>query len=131
METEGAILWELGGDWIVERVELAPQHGEVQVRLAASGMCHSDEHQVTGDMPPLLPYLGGHEGAGVVEAVGPGVTRLAEGDHVVLVFVPSCGRCRSCATGHSNLCDIGALIARGTQVDGTARRHARARSSRR
>ena len=75
VETEGAILWELGGDWIVEPVQLdPPQYGEVQVRLGASGMCHSDEHQVTGDMPPLLPYLGGHEGAGVVEAVGPGVT---------------------------------------------------------
>jgi len=69
--------------------------------------------------------IGGHEGSGVVEEVGPGVNGLAPGDHVVLGFVPSCGRCAPCSTGHQNLCDLGALIGYGRQVDGTSRHHAR------
>jgi NDMA-dependent alcohol dehydrogenase len=126
MQTEAAILWEPHTDWSVEPIELdPPQAGEVLVKLAASGMCHSDEHLVTGDLAAFLPVIGGHEGAGVVEEVGPGVTGLAEGDHVVFGFVPACGQCPSCATGHSNLCDLGALIMIGRQLDGTARHHAR------
>ncbi len=77
------------------------------VKLAASGMCHSDEHLVTGDLPFALPIIGGHEGAGVVEEVGEGVSWLKPGDHVVFGFIPSCGRCPSCSTGHQNLCDLG------------------------
>ena len=95
------------------------------VRLAASGMCHSDEHLVTGDLPVRCPIIGGHEGAGVVEEVGPGVTGLAPGDHVVFGFVPACGKCPSCATGHSNLCDVGRQLMAGRQLDGTCRHHAR------
>ena len=126
METEAAVLWERHGDWSVEPIELdPPKDGEVLVRLAASGMCHSDEHLVTGDMPVPLPVIGGHEGAGVVEEVGPGVTALAPGDHVVFGFVPACGKCPSCATGHSNLCDVGAVLMAGRQMDGTIRHHAR------
>jgi S-(hydroxymethyl)glutathione dehydrogenase/alcohol dehydrogenase len=125
--TKAAILWEVGAPWSVETVELdAPQHGEVLVRVAASGMCHSDEHLVTGDLPGTLPMIGGHEGAGVVEAIGPGVTTLAPGDHVVFSFLPACGRCPSCSTGHQNLCDIGGvMITTGLQHDGTSRHHAR------
>ena len=71
METEAAVLWD-GEDWSVEPIELdPPKEGEVLIKLAASGMCHSDEHLVTGDMPVPLPVIGGHEGAGVVEEVGP------------------------------------------------------------
>ena len=126
METEAAVLWERHADWSVEPIELdPPKEGEVLIRLAASGMCHSDEHLVTGDMPVALPIIGGHEGAGVVEEVGPGVTGLAPGDHVVLGFVPACGKCPSCATGHSNLCDVGATLMSGRQMDGTLRHHAR------
>ena len=75
-------------------------------------MCHSDEHLVTGDLPFELPIIGGHEGAGVVEEVGEGVSWLQPGDHVVFGFIPSCGRCPSCSTGHQNLCDLGALHGR-------------------
>jgi len=126
MKTKAAILWEVGKDWSVEEIELdAPKEGEVLVKMAASGMCHSDEHLVTGDLPFELPIIGGHEGAGVVEEVGPGVMTLQPGDHVVFGFIPSCGRCPSCSTGHQNLCDLGAAMATGRQItDGTARHHA-------
>src|ERR1039458_1231276 len=94
--------------WIAE--EGAPCGIVEIVRLAASGMCHSDEHAVTGDLAFSLPIIGGHEGAGTVEEVGPGVSGLAPGDHVVFGFIPACGKCPSSATGHSNLCDVGAIL---------------------
>jgi NDMA-dependent alcohol dehydrogenase len=126
VESEAAILWEPGGEWVVEPIELdPPKDGEVLVRLDASGMCHSDEHLVTGDFPAPVPVIGGHEGAGVIEAVGPGVTSLQVGDHVVFGFIPACGQCPSCATGHSNVCDTGAILMFGRQLDGTSRHHAR------
>ena len=126
MKTKAAVLWEVGKDWNVEEIELdPPKQGEVLVKIAASGMCHSDEHLVTGDLPFALPLIGGHEGAGVVEEVGEGVTWLEPGDHVVFGFIPSCGRCPSCSTGHQNLCDLGAALGLGMQItDGTSRHHA-------
>jgi NDMA-dependent alcohol dehydrogenase len=126
MKTKAAVLWEVGKDWSVEEIELdPPKQGEVLVKLAASGLCHSDEHLVTGDLPFVLPIIGGHEGAGVVQEVGEGVTWLKPGDHVVFGFIPSCGRCPSCSTGHQNLCDLGAALGLGMQItDGTARHHA-------
>ena len=128
MKTKAAILWERGGPWSVEEIELdPPKAGEVLVQIHASGMCHSDEHLVTGDLAgatPEPPLIGGHEGAGVVLEVGPGVFSVQAGDHVVFGFVPACGRCPSCASGHSNLCDMGAITATGMQLaDGTARHH--------
>jgi S-(hydroxymethyl)glutathione dehydrogenase/alcohol dehydrogenase len=79
---------------------------------------------VTGDMPAMkLPMCGGHEGAGIVEAVGPGVTSVAPGDHIVVSFIPGCGRCRWCASGLQNLCDSGAMLLAGCQLDGTFRMH--------
>lgn len=126
MKTNAAILWEFGGDWTVEEIDLDPPgNGEVLVSWEATGLCHSDEHIRTGDLPAPLPLIGGHEGAGIVREVGPGVVGLAPGDHVVASFLPACGRCRFCSTGHQNLCDLGALIMAGTQVDGTYRRRAR------
>lgn len=127
MKTKAAVLWETNTPWIVEEIELDPPGpGEVLVKLAASGLCHSDEHLVTGDLPFALPIIGGHEGAGVVQEVGSGVGWLAPGDHVVFGFIPSCGRCPSCSTGHQNLCDLGALMGLGRQItDGTSRHHAR------
>lgn len=126
METKAAVLWGQGEEWSVEPIELdPPRDREVQVRLVASGMCHSDEHIVTGDLGGVYPIVCGHEGAGVVEAVGPDVTFVEVGDHVVFSFVPSCGQCPSCASGHSNLCDNGAVLLGGLQLDGTSRHHAR------
>jgi NDMA-dependent alcohol dehydrogenase len=127
MKTQAAILWEPRTPWSVEEIELDPPGpGEVLVKMAASGMCHSDEHLYTGDFPTEMPIIGGHEGAGVVQEVGAGVSWLAPGDHVVFGFIPSCGRCPSCSTGHSNLCDLGAVLALGRQIsDGTSRHHAR------
>jgi len=125
MKTKAAVLWELNAPWTIEEIDLDPPGpSEVLVRIAASGMCHSDEHLVTGDLPFGLPIIGGHEGAGVVEQVGEGVSWLAPGDHVVFGFIPSCGRCPSCSTGHQNLCDLGALMGIGRQIaDGTSRHH--------
>jgi NDMA-dependent alcohol dehydrogenase len=126
MKTTAAVLWGLGEKWSVEEVDLdQPLEQEVLVRLAASGLCHSDAHLVTGDVPIPFPVVGGHEGAGIVEEVGPGVVGIEPGDHVVLAFIPSCGQCHWCATGHSNLCDLGAGIILGPQLDGTYRFHAR------
>ncbi|MDT7601060.1 MAG: hypothetical protein QOK26_3137, partial [Pseudonocardiales bacterium] len=129
MKTEGALLWEPGTNsgWSVEEIELdPPKPDEVLIKLAASGLCHSDAHLDTGDIPlPWAPVLGGHEGAGVVVEAGAGVHGLAPGDHVVTTFLPSCGRCRWCASGVSSLCDVGAGVLGGKAPDGTNRIHAR------
>jgi NDMA-dependent alcohol dehydrogenase len=138
MKMRAAILWEPNTDWSVEEVELdPPKAGEVLVKLVGSGLCHSDEHFLTGDLIldkesqaqmgiSQLPMIGGHEGAGEVVDVGPGVTTLQAGDHIVFGFIPACGRCPSCSTGHQNLCDLGAHLFGGRQVtDFTARHHAR------
>jgi S-(hydroxymethyl)glutathione dehydrogenase/alcohol dehydrogenase len=132
METRAAVLWEDASEWKVEAIDLdPPRQGEVLVRLAASGMCHSDEHLITDDTPLPRPIVGGHEGAGVVEEIGPGVTTLQPGDHVVSSFLPSCGRCPSCASGHQNLCDLGMYMADGLQIsDHTARHHCAGRDLR-
>lgn len=137
MKMNAAILWEPNTEWSVEEVELdAPKAGEVLVKLVGSGLCHSDEHLLTGDMAipsevqaelgiQQFPVIGGHEGAGEVMEVGEGVTTLAVGDHVVFGFIPACGRCPSCSSGHQNLCDLGAFLLAGRQVtDFTARHHA-------
>ncbi|MDH3047279.1 NDMA-dependent alcohol dehydrogenase [Gordonia alkanivorans] len=127
MKTQAAVLWERNTEWTVEEIELdRPKESEVLVELHASGMCHSDDHIVTGDMPFRLPCIGGHEGAGVVKEVGAHVSWLKPGDHVVFGFIPSCGRCRPCSTGHQSLCDLGAKIYSGNQIqDDTARHHLR------
>ncbi|MDY6807694.1 MAG: NDMA-dependent alcohol dehydrogenase [Actinomycetota bacterium] len=118
MKTKAAILEDVGGDWTIADVDLGdPVAGEVQVKLAASGLCHSDAHLQNGSSPvPFMPVLGGHEGAGVITKVGPGVTGLDEGDHVVLAFIPACGTCPSCATGRQNLCDEGAGLLSGQAI---------------
>ena len=127
MKTRAAVLWDREKNWAVEEIDLdPPKAGEVLVKLGGSGLCHSDEHVLTGDLPWPLPMIGGHEGAGVVEEVGPGVTDLAPGDRVIFSFLPVCGRCRPCAQGMSNLCELGQDLGTGTQIsDHTARHHAR------
>jgi NDMA-dependent alcohol dehydrogenase len=137
MRSRAAILYEYGRPWSVEEFELDPPRvGEVLVRLAATGLCHSDEHIRQGKLAPppdvlraiglpaMSPTIGGHEGAGVVVEVGDGVTRFAPGDHVVTSFVAVCGQCRWCASGLEYLCDTGSgTLTPGMPTDGTFRHH--------
>ena len=127
MKARAAVLWDRNKEWSVEEIELdPPKQGEVLVALSGSGLCHSDEHVVTGDLPTAVPIIGGHEGAGIVEEVGPGVTGLAPGDRVIFSFVPSCGQCRACAAGMGSICELGMYTREGRQIsDHTARHHAR------
>ncbi len=134
MKSKAAVLRGVDRQWEVEEIEVqAPKAGEVLVNWKVAGMCHSDEHFVTGDMVPpqdlldlvgatFFPFVGGHEGAGVVVETGPGVTSVKPGDHVSASFVPSCGRCRYCSTGRQNLCNLGAGTLMGHMItDGTPR----------
>ena len=125
MKTKAAVLRELGKAWEIVEMDLdPPKTGEVLVRWVAAGLCHSDEHLRTGDIPVRYPIVGGHEGAGVVEEVGTGVTRLKPGDHIVCSFLPVCGHCRFCARGMTNLCDLGMFLVDNCLPDGTFRFHA-------
>ena len=137
MKSRAAVLHGINQEWQIEEIEVdAPKAGEVIVEWKAAGLCHSDEHMVTGDLVPpeeawemmgiesMWPAIGGHEGAGVIAEVGPGVTSVAVGDHVSASFVPSCGKCRYCSTGRQNLCDAGAgAFLKGMITDGTSRHH--------
>lgn len=106
----------------VEQVELdPPKAGEVQVKMAAAGVCHSDLSVVNGTIPHPLPIVLGHEGAGVIEAVGEGVTHTKPGDHVVMSFVPNCGRCFHCVRHEAFLCR--ATPRGGAMLDGSSRLH--------
>ena len=118
-----AVLRAFGEPLVVEELELdPPKAGEVLVRMAASGVCHSDLHVAQGIHPTELPVVLGHEGAGVVEEVGSGVDGLEPGDHVLLTWLPYCGHCRQCARGKLNLCEnVGWYDA--TMEDGTCRFH--------
>jgi alcohol dehydrogenase len=107
----------------IDAVELdQPGPGEVLVKMMAAGLCHSDLSVINGDRPRPTPMALGHEAAGIVEDVGPGVDDLATGDHVVMVFVPSCGHCLPCAEGRPALCEPGARAnAQGTLLSGARR----------
>jgi len=108
---------------VIEKVELkAPGPGEILVKMGAAGLCHSDLSVINGDRPRPTPMALGHEAAGVVEEVGAGVADLKRGDHVVLVFVPSCGHCGPCAEGRPALCEAGAAAnTAGTLLSGERR----------
>lgn len=142
LKCRGAVLAGAGRRWEVREIELgAPRAGEVVVRMAVAGICHSDDHYATGDgvagprlteifatngIPvwDLYPMLGGHEGAGVVAEVGPDVRSVQPGDRVATSFIPACGVCRWCASGQSYLCDLGAgTVSKQMTTDGTSRRH--------
>ncbi|GHF53339.1 S-(hydroxymethyl)glutathione dehydrogenase/alcohol dehydrogenase [Amycolatopsis bartoniae] len=118
ISTRTSIIREAPGRYETVEVELDdPRQGEVTVKLAASGLCHSDDHVATGDVPVgIYPYAGGHEGAGVVTAVGPDTPGFEAGDHVVFSFLPACGKCEFCARGLSNLCDLGASLLTGARA---------------
>jgi S-(hydroxymethyl)glutathione dehydrogenase/alcohol dehydrogenase len=142
MKSQAAVLHGVGQEWQIETVDLdPPRAGEVLVKMSVAGICHSDDQFATGDsvpddnlvalieaagmpMPEWFPLLGGHEGAGIVQEVGPAVTALKPGDHVAVSFIPSCGQCRWCATGASYLCDTGGqMFSKNMITDGTPRRH--------
>jgi S-(hydroxymethyl)glutathione dehydrogenase / alcohol dehydrogenase len=124
MRTTAAVLHEAHAPLRVEPVELeGPRAGEVLVRVAAAGVCHTDLHLVDGHLGDgRWPIVPGHEGAGVIEAIGDGVDHLAAGEPVAFCFVPSCGGCRACIAGRMNLCETAAAHAwAGTLLDGTSR----------
>ena len=131
MITRAAVLHELGAErpyresrpLTVEELELdRPHEGELLVRVAAAGLCHSDLSVVDGTRPRPVPMALGHEAAGVVEAIGPGATDVRAGDHVVLTFVPSCGLCADCAGGEPILCERAAAANRAGELLGGGRR---------
>lgn len=125
IKSRAAVLFEAPGQWDIVEVDVdEPRANEVLVRYVTAGLCHSDDHVAKNDVPAAhYPYCGGHEGAGIIQAVGPGVTGVQVGDRVVASFLPPCGRCRWCAGGQQNLCDNGAFMMLGTQLDGTFRLH--------
>ncbi len=124
MRTKAAVAYEPGKPLVVEEVELeGPRAGEVLVELAATGVCHTDEFTRSGADPEgIFPVIFGHEGAGVVVDVGPGVTSVAKGDHVIPLYTPECRACKSCLSRKTNLCTaIRATQGQGLLPDGTTR----------
>lgn len=124
MKTKAAVLFEAHKPFEIMELDLdEPRPGEVLIKYAAAGLCHSDLHLLDGDLPPRFPMVGGHEGSGIIEAVGDGVTKVQVGDHVVCSFIPNCGTCRYCSTGRQSICDMGATILEGCLPDGSFRFH--------
>lgn len=125
MQIQAAILSEPKGRFQIETVELdPPQAGEVLVKIVASGVCRSDWRVAIGTAPKPMPIVTGHEGAGIVEAVGPAVTQVQPGDHVAFIWAPACGDCFYCNGGKPNLCGtFTQLLATGLQADGKSRIH--------
>jgi len=123
VKINAAVLERTGGPLELAEVELAPPGpGEVLVRLHASGVCHSDQNAIDGTAPTRCPAVLGHEGAGVVEEIGPGVTRVRAGDHVALSWAPSCGACEECLRDLPQLCSTAwPAMGSGGLLDGTTR----------
>ena len=124
MKTRAAVAWQAGKPLSIEEVDLAgPQAGEVLVRIVATGVCHTDAFTLSGADPEgLFPAILGHEGGGVVEEVGAGVTSVKPGDHVIPLYTPECGKCKFCLSGKTNLCQaIRATQGKGLMPDGTSR----------
>ena len=123
MEAKAAVLYEPNTPLSFETVEVAPPgQGEVQIRMYAAGVCHSDLHVMKGDLPMKMPIILGHEGSGVVEVVGEGVTSVEPGDHVIPIWRMSCGVCEYCLSGRPALCDVGtAMRFTGRMPDGQTR----------
>lgn len=124
MKTRAAVAWEAGKPLSIEEVDLqGPQAGEVLVRIVATGVCHTDAFTLSGADPEgMFPVILGHEGGGVVEEIGAGVTSLAVGDHVIPLYTPECGACKFCLSGKTNLCQaIRITQGKGLMPDGTSR----------
>ena len=122
--SRAAVAWEAKRPLEIEEVQVAPpKAGEVLVRIVATGVCHTDAYTLSGkDSEGVFPSILGHEGAGVVEEVGPGVTSVQVGDHVIPLYTPECGKCKFCLSGKTNLCQaIRATQGKGLMPDGTTR----------
>ena len=124
MKTRAAVAWEAGKPLSIEDVDIAgPKAGEVLVRIVATGVCHTDAFTLSGADPEgLFPAILGHEGGGIVEEIGAGVTSVKPGDHVIPLYTPECGECKFCKSGKTNLCQkIRATQGKGLMPDGTSR----------
>ncbi len=124
MKSRAAVAWEAGKPLEIEEIEVAaPKEGEVLVRIVATGVCHTDAYTLSGADPEgLFPAILGHEGGGVVEEVGPGVTSVAPGDHVIPLYTPECRECNFCRSGKTNLCQkIRLTQGKGLMPDGSSR----------
>jgi len=124
IKTRAAVAWGPGQPLSIEEVDLMqPQKGEVLVRIVATGVCHTDAYTLSGSDPEgKFPTILGHEGGGIVEALGEGVTSVATGDHVIPLYTPECGECRFCKSGRTNLCQaIRVTQGQGLMPDGTTR----------
>ncbi len=124
MKSRAAVAWQAGKPLTIEEVDVqGPKAGEVLVRIVATGVCHTDAFTLSGADPEgIFPSILGHEGAGVVEEVGPGVTTLKPGDHVIPLYTAECGKCKFCLSGKTNLCQaVRATQGQGLMPDGTSR----------
>ncbi|HEY8568756.1 S-(hydroxymethyl)glutathione dehydrogenase/class III alcohol dehydrogenase [Microbulbifer sp.] len=124
IKCKAAVAWKAGAPLSIEEVEVAPpKAGEVRIKLIATGVCHTDAFTLSGDDPEgVFPAILGHEGGGIVESVGEGVTSVAVGDHVIPLYTPECGECKFCKSGKTNLCQkIRATQGKGLMPDGTTR----------
>lgn len=124
MKTRAAVAWQAGKPLSIEELELSgPKKGEVLVRMVATGVCHTDAFTLSGDDPEgIFPAVLGHEGGGIVEEIGEGVTSVSVGDHVIPLYTPECKQCKFCLSGKTNLCQaIRATQGKGLMPDGTSR----------
>ena len=124
IKCKAAIAWGPGQPLSIEEVEvMPPQAGEVRVRIVATGVCHTDAFTLSGEDPEgVFPCILGHEGGGIVESIGEGVTSVKVGDHVIPLYTPECGECKFCKSGKTNLCQkIRATQGKGLMPDGTTR----------
>ncbi|OBS59192.1 hypothetical protein A6R68_09683, partial [Neotoma lepida] len=123
IKCKAAVLWEAHQPFSIEDIEVAPPKAhEVRIKMVATGVCRSDEHVVSGNLTAALPAVLGHEGAGIVESIGEGVTSVKPGDKVIPLFSPQCGKCRICKHPENNLCmDNDLAQPRGMMRDGTTR----------
>ncbi|XP_073897573.1 alcohol dehydrogenase E chain-like isoform X3 [Castor canadensis] len=123
IKCKAAVLWEIKKPLSIEEVEVAPPKAhKVRMKIVATGICHSDDHVIAGTITMPFPLILGHEAAGIVESIGEGVTTVKPGDKVIPLFIPQCGKCRTCKHPESNICLKNDIMSyKGTLLDGTTR----------